>query len=244
MRRITIIVLSLLIILAFAETFDELIHIGDYFFNRGEYFDALKKYREAERITPESPQILWRIGRAYNRIALNLVDNAQNDTFKIATEYITKSLWVDRNIAESHCEMAWNLTFMGLLDEDCEDFALARRIKEELDFALKLDDDLAEAHFLYGLWHRQVCTISILKRKPNGLGDANKESAEKELKKAVQLNSKRTQYLYEFAVQQLDNGDTTKAIKSFRKATKMEKLPINKPFIEQSEVRLNLLLED
>jgi len=235
MRKILILIAVLSILTVFAETYDELIRVGDYFIKRGEFVDAEKNYLKAVELSPNDAEILWRLGAVYNRIGMKLHDKARNDTLRLANSYLTKALRQNRNIAEIHSEMAWNLTYMGLLHDSWEDYALGGRIKEELDFALELDSKLADAHFMYGLWHRQVSRVSILKRKPHGLGDASPGEALKEFKKAVQLDSDRAQFWLELAVQQIENDDTSAAIKSLRRVKNTTSIPLNKQYMERAE---------
>ncbi len=243
MRRIFLIFGMVVALLLFAKDLDELFKVGDYFFNRGEYSDAMKSYREAENIAPDNPEILWRLGAVYNRLAMNFTGKERIDTLHKANNYLTRTLKIDKDIAEAHCELAWNLAFMGLMEEDFQNFTLASRIKEELDYALKLDSKLAEAYFLYGLWNRQVGKISILKRKPHGLGDASDENALKNFEKAVQYDTDKAQYWLEYGFQTIAMGDTAKGLKLLRRASKTPQLPINKPYIEKANDVIQKLYE-
>ncbi|MCD6531007.1 tetratricopeptide repeat protein, partial [bacterium] len=71
MKRWAVIIVWAIAGLIFAESVDELLKIGDHFLKRGEYEDALKNYRRAESMDPDNPQVLWRIGAAYNLKAQN-----------------------------------------------------------------------------------------------------------------------------------------------------------------------------
>ncbi|MCD6594873.1 tetratricopeptide repeat protein [bacterium] len=244
MRKIVFIITIFAAVLIFSESLDELFKVGDYFFNRGEYADALKNYRNAENINPDNPQVLWRLGAVYNRLAMNLVGKAQIDTLHKSNGYLTRTLKTDKKIAKAHCELAYNLAFMGLLQENFQNFMLANRIKEELDYALKLDSELADAYFLYGLWNRQVCTISILRRKPHGLGDASSENALENFQKAVQFDTDKAQYWLEYAFQTIAMGDTAKAFKLLKRASESPKIPINRPYIDKANEVIQKLYEN
>ena len=208
----------------------KLLYIGDHFFACGEYRDAMEYYAKAETGSPEDPEVLWRIGAALNRIAMTLINKARNDTFRVANDYLTKALRMKKDIPEIHMELAWNLAHMGLLRNDWSDFALARRIKEELDYTLSFDSTIADAHFLLGLWHRQVSTVSILKRKPSGLGDAALPLALRELKKSVDIEPENALYRFELANQYLLTGDTLNAIKTLKTVNDTPDINANKSY--------------
>jgi len=231
-------------VFSFADSVDELLKIGDHFLNRGEWQEALQRYHRAYAIDSENPYVLYRLGAGYNRLALNFSGKIKNDTLRLANSYITSALRNERNIAEAHCELAYNLTLMSLLHENWEDFAIARRIKEEIDWTLKLDPDIALIHFIYGIWHKVVSEVSILKRKPHGLGDASKEEIIPEFKKAVQLDPEKAQYWLQLGLQYLETGDTTSALKFLQRAMNSKPLPINKPYIESAEQMIRNLTDE
>ncbi len=241
MRRTIFIVITMLFILLFADSIDELLHTGDYFFKRGEYSDALSRYTRAESLSPNDANILWRIGAAYNRISMNLVSKARTDTFKVANEYLTNALHINQKIARIHSELAWNLTYMGLLTGNLTNFAMARRVKEEIDYALSLDSTIADAHYIFGLWHRTVGAVSILKRKPNGLGDASLKSARAEFERAVELKPDCALFKLELAKQFLFDGDTASAYSELTKIAETSDLPVNRPYKKDADDMLKEL---
>jgi tetratricopeptide (TPR) repeat protein len=239
MKKIMTAIMVLLAAALFADDAAESMRNGDHFFNRGEYNEALKKYKNAAKFSPDDIQVQWRIGAALDRIAMNLTGIAQNDTFKIANEILTKVLHKGKDIPQTHAELAWNLTFMGLFSSDIKDFAMARRIKEELDYALSIDKSNADAHFVLGLWNRQMATVSILKRKPNGLGDVSDKIALDELKKACDLKPNCALYFVELGKQYKLMGDNTQAYMAFDKASKTNDIPANKPYIAEAKKLLS-----
>ncbi len=216
--------------LLFADSVKDLLRVGDHFFRRGEYVDALKSYRRAEELAPDDPNVLWRVGAALNRIAMDIPqDKARVDTFKVANEYLTRALAEEPKEPKIHAELAWNLTFMGLLRPDWNNLSLAGRIKEELDYALSLDSSCAEAYFLYGIWHREVGKVSLLRRKPYGLGDASVDLALPGFARAAELEPQSALFWLELAKQSLFVGDTARAKGALEKAIEAPDLPANKP---------------
>ena len=241
MRKALFSIILIFLICIFASSVKELLRAGDHFFKRGEYYDALSQYNRALEISPDDENVLWRIGAAYNRISMNLMSKARNDTFKVANDYLTRALHKNHEIAQIHSELAWNLTYMGLLEGDFNNFAMARRVKEEIDYALSIDPEIAEAHFLLGLWHRTVGKISILKRKPNGLGDASVKKAVEEFGRAVELNPDCALFRLELARQNLIDGDTTRAFSTLESIKETPGIPANKPYIKDAQEILDAL---
>ena len=238
MHRIGLTILVLWAGLVFAADVEELLKIGDHFLARGEYEDALKNYRRAEAIAPDNPQVLWRIGAAYNLKGQDFTEKARIDTLKVGNSYLARAIKIDRDIPEAHAELAYNLALMTLGTEDIKsikDFAILARIKEEIDYALKLDPHNARAHFVLGWWHQQVGQISLLRRKPRGLGDADTTKALEEFKKAAKLDKDRAEYWYWAGKSYLAKADTINALKYLTKATKTTPTPINKKYAEMAQ---------
>ncbi len=212
---------------------DDPLRVGDHFFKRGEFGDALASYRKVYDAHKNDPQALWRMGAVYNRLGMNLlVSKERNDTLKIANDYLKQALATDRNIAQVHTELAWNLVYISLLHENWCDFALGRRIREELDYAARLDSTMAELYFLRGLWHMHVSKVSILKRKPENLGDADILKALDGFKKAVSLDSENALYRFELGNFYLTTGDTNAAIRTFELVKTAKSIPFNRKYID------------
>ena len=241
MKKLLFVAIGIIFAVIFAESVKELLRAGDHFFKRGEYSDALAKYSRAQGISPNDENIDWRIAAALNRIGMDLRGKAQIDTLKVANKYLTGALKKNKDIFEIHRELAWNLTYMVLMQGDWSDCAIARRIKEELDYALSLNVESADIYFIYGLWHRQVSRMPILKRKPNGLGDASQEKALKNLEKAVELEPNSALFMTELANQFLLDGDTAHAIRTLNDIEKIPDTPANRQYKQGASERLKEL---
>jgi len=245
MKKWAVIIVWAIAGLIFAESVDELLKIGDHFLKRGEYEDALKNYRRAESIDPDNPQVLWRIGAAYNLKAQNFIEKTRLDTLKAGNTYLSKAIKLDKEIPQAHSQLAYNLALMILFTEnveDIKDFAIISRIKEEVDYALKLDSKDALAHYVLGLWHQQVGKISILKRKPHGLGDADTSKALEEFKKATKYDENCAEYWYMLGREYIAKGDTSSALKCLKRATETPTTPRNKQFIENAQELIDTII--
>ncbi|RKZ30160.1 hypothetical protein DRQ33_08105 [bacterium] len=234
MKKIFPILIASIVLVIFGASLKELLRAGDHFMERGEYYDALAQYQNADRISPDNPSIKWRMGAAMNRIAIALSGKAKTDSLRKANAIITKAIWADKNIAEAHAELAWNLAYMGLVEDEFCDFAIAGRIKEEIDYALSLNPKCPNAHFILGLWHRQVSTVSLLKRKPYGLGDASIDESFIELSKAVNLKPDCALFKLELAKHHIITGDTIAAISMLGKIADMSDIPANRSYKDEA----------
>jgi len=190
---------SLLAFSASADDVSMLVKSGDKLFRLGRYEEALEKYELALSLSSKDAEIYLKAGRTLNILAGDAVGKYQNEFYTKASDYLSRSLLLDSENAETHIELARTLIEMGLLTPDWDNATLAKRIKEELDYAMKLDAKEPEGYYLLGLWHRGVRRRSILWRRPLGLGEASLEGELENMRKAVDMDPGNLLFRLEYA---------------------------------------------
>ena len=194
---------------------------GDRKSQLNKYELALEDYSEALRLEPENAQVMWRMGYIHNRLALNSKGEVQHNHFTKASEYLSSCLAINPNIAQAHTELARLLIHMELMSDVWSSYTLARRVKEELDYALKLEPKLADTYYLMGLWNQRVSVKPILWRRPLGLAEASNEKGIEYYEKAVELEKDNILYLYRLAQLQIQEGDKKSGMKNLEKLIKL-----------------------
>jgi len=197
--------------LVYSDGARDFIESGDRKAKLYDYEKALLDYKEAVKLDPQNAEANWKVGWAHNRLALNSTGETRNYHFGEASNALSRAINIDKSIAYAHVELARSLVYSGLLKDNWDSYTLAKRVKEELDYALKLDPKLADAYFLLGLWHRQVSRRPYLWRRPLGLGEANKDDELKNLKRAVELEPNRIEFLLELGKSYIDRNDNSNA---------------------------------
>ncbi len=224
--RLSFILVLLLILISWAFAAADHIRMGDHLMSRGDYLEALEEYRQAESENPDDPQVLWRLGSALTRVALNGPGCFRHQRLEEATNYINNALTADRNILEAHLEYARALGYLALFMPDWDDFRVARRVREELDMVLNEEPDNADAHILMGLWHLWVSPMPLLKRKPQSLGSADLDSATYYMRRAVKLDNDNLEYQFQLGMAYLVCGSGAAGRQILEDLAAMEKVPI------------------
>ncbi len=220
---------------------DKTLRTADQMIRVGDYEKAEDQLRVALRNNPENGEILWRLGKALNRKAMRLSGMKRHDTFEEASQILAKAIKYDRKSPEPHVEMARTLGYMGLFKPDWDNYNLAGRISEELDYAIKQDAEYADAYFVYGLWNRFVCKRSLLVRMPYDLGEACDELALENLQKAVEYDDENAEYMLELGKQYLYMERFDEARDIFKKTTEFKSNLFTKRYIKQAEEQLETM---
>ena len=232
--------LALTIIIASASDINYYIRAGDHFMKRGEYDDALKNYRIAEKLSPNNPDVMWRIGAALNRIAES-INSGIIDTLRKANDYLTKAISTDKKILMAHTELARNLLLIIAKAGKTNDMAMWSRAKEELNFAQSMDSNNAENLLVMGLWNRYVSKISLLKRMPYDLGDASQDNALKYIIAANKLDPKNPEYKYELIKQYIIAEKVHKAQKVLEELKSLPPSPKKNFYLKKAQELIDSL---
>ncbi|MCB1062902.1 MAG: hypothetical protein KDN20_08285 [Verrucomicrobiae bacterium] len=205
-----------------AQTADDLIAEGDALDAAMKTSDALKVYLEAEKLTPEDPELLIKIATQYGESMVDISDEDQRRAAgQNALTYSQRAAKIAPNLADAHLAVA--ICYGRLLDlmPAKEKVAYSREVKTSTERALELDPSSDYAWHMLGRWHRAVATTSpilkgIVTIVYGGLPEASNEEAAAAFEKAIQINPNRVSHHIELGITYAEMGreeDARNAIK-------------------------------
>lgn len=186
-----------------AESVDELLEKGRVFDRKFQANEALKFYLAAEKLEPKNPAVLVPIARQYRHLMTDA--SAKEEKLRlgyVALDYSARAAAAGPRDAEAQLATAITLGKMLLFLPAKEQVAASPRIKESADKALALDPKDDTAWHILGRWHRVLADINAIKRALAGMlyGSLPKgsiEEAERDMKKAIELNPNRLMHYIE-----------------------------------------------
>ena len=112
--RFSFIIFLLLIVFSYTFAAVDHLRMGDHLMSRGDYQEALDEYRQAESQNPDDPEVLWRLGAAQTRVALNGPGCFRHQRLEEAANYINNALAGDKDVLAAHLEYARALGYLAL----------------------------------------------------------------------------------------------------------------------------------
>lgn len=167
-------------------TIDSLRRAGDFRAAR----DRLQALR-AER--PEHVGVLWRLAYTLSDLGTIADDKDRRaNYYEEALDAATSAVKNDSSSARAHLAMAVAEGRVALDAGTRERIERSRAVKHHADRAIELDSTLAGAYHVRGRWHREVDDLGFFKRVIvktvyGGLPDASFEQAERDFKRALEL---------------------------------------------------------
>ncbi len=229
------------VILLWGGDADDFLDMGDFYFNKGDYAAALESYSQAVEMESNNVEANYKLGRAYNYIAIMYKYKDRTSRFKLASQYLTKAIQLEPDNAESHVELAKSIGHLGVFKAGWNSYTMAKRVKEELEFALDLDDDIAEAYYVLGLWHRWVSIKPYLERQPLGLGDATIQNSIAAFKKCLKYNHDCPKYKYELAVSYCEDNQRQEAIELLTEIVQPDAREVDEVILFEAQNKLKEL---
>lgn len=180
-----------------AESADDLVAKGKVFEQKFDAEEALPLYLAAEKLEPKNPELLVRIARQYRW----LMTDAPAKEEKLRLGYLALDYSARAAVAgpqNSDAQLATAITLGKMLPDlpAKEQIAASPRIKESADKALQLDPKNDTAWHILGRWNRVLADVNMVKRTLanvlyGGLPMGSLEEAERDMKKAIELNPNR-----------------------------------------------------
>lgn len=181
-----------------AQSVEELIAQGDEFSTRK--FDnekALEKYIQADKLSPNNWEILWRLSRSLVDIAEHMPSstdaqkNAQLAKYQQSFDYADKAVKLGPDKTITYLHRAISNGRIALFKGVFSVLGIVKDIKKDLEHSIKLgnggNDIQAIAYYVLGRTHAKVCEKAYLIRVPLGLGWGDMDEAFKLFKKAIEL---------------------------------------------------------
>ncbi len=159
--------------------------------------EALAKYLEAEKITPNDANLLHRIAKQYGE-SMNDAKTAegQRDLATKALEVSRRAVAADPANALAQVALAISYGRLAPFLENKQKIAYSKLVKEHAEKALALDDKCELAYHVLGAWNYELAGFGMLMRALvkltyGGLPEASYAAAEKHFLKGCALNPRR-----------------------------------------------------
>ncbi len=217
---------------------------GDEAFYRIDYPAAIAAYESELKASPEDPELLWRLSRAYVCSGEVLENGEELSHFRKAEEYAKRCLAVNSSHPQGRTWMAATLGYLALHAGMKEQVTLSNRLYEEIQQAIALDPNNDAAYSILGSFYRALGNVSWVQRQLAAvlfgeLPHGGFEEGEKALKKAIALAPDVMRHHYELAVLYLDWGRKEDARSALRAA---ELLPVRVAIDRPRLVKIRSLL--
>lgn len=186
-----------------AESAEDLVEKGKVFERKFEAKEALPLYLAAEKLEPQNCHILVRIARQYRYL---MTDAAARDEKlrlgHLALDYSVRAAAAGPEDCDAQLATAITLGEMLPYLPTKEQIAASPRIKQSADKALQLDPNNDTAWHILGRWNRVLADVNTVKRALayvlyGGLPKGSIEEAERNMKKAIELNPNRLMHYIE-----------------------------------------------
>lgn len=189
--------------IAAAQSADQLVEKAKGFEKRFETKQALPLYLAAEKLDPKNCQILVRIARQYRYMMTEASANDEKLRLgHLALDYSERAAAVCPHDSDAQLATGITLGKMVPFMPTKEQVSASPKIKASVDKALQLDPKNDTAWHVLGRWNRVLADVNIVKRGLaglifGGLPKGSNEEAERDMKKAIELNPNRLMHYIE-----------------------------------------------
>lgn len=207
---------------------DELIKEAGEKFENGDEKRALQLYEEVLEIDSEHYEALWNASILYAREGYRKEDESeQEEWFQKAVDLAEKAVEHHPDEGRSHYALAVAKGRLTVLMGTRDRISIAHEIRDHLRKASEYEPEFAPIWHLWGVWHSDVANISSAERAAaslisEGIPDADNETAEKYLKKAIELDNDHILFQLDLAHHYLEIGSDEKAKEVLEKLIELE----------------------
>lgn len=207
--------------LIFPQTSEDLIQQGDSLISNFNDQGALQKFKQADKLTPDNWEVLWRLSRVTVNIANQMPtktdeqQDAQLAEYQKAFNYADKAVklapdksvtYVRRAIANGKIALFKGVFSVG---------GVVNSVKEDCEKAIKLGNGgkftQALAHYVLARTNAKVSEKAKILRWPLGLAWADNETALVEYKKAIALYPNFRMFYLDYARSLIREDEYTQA---------------------------------
>lgn len=208
-------------ILSYAQSFDEMMQVGDNYYKEFNHKAALDAYLKADSLYPANWVLMWKISRAYVDLAEKMPENtgeeedAKEKEFEKALFYADSSVKLAPDEAETYVRRAIANGKLALFAGIFSAIGKVNDVKDDCEKAIELGNGgnytQALAHYVLGRGHVKVCEKPYLLRLPLGLGWGDMDDAIRELETAVKLKPNFRMFYLELAKAYYEEDEYEKA---------------------------------
>lgn len=209
----------------FAQNVTDLINKADDYYEKFDNTSVLKTLEQAEKVSPDNYEVLWRLSRAYVDIAEHMKSNKNDDQLKIyekALDYANRAIklapdksitYLRRAIANGKIALFKGVFSVGKIVES---------VKDDCEKAIKLgnggNEVQATAHYVLARTHAKLLEKSWLARKVVGLSWADYDTAINNFKQAISLRPNFVMFYVDYAIALISEDNYKEAREQLNKA--------------------------
>lgn len=178
---------------------------------------ALDKFLEADKLSPNNAEVLWRISRSYVDIGEHLPaktdeeKDKQLEIYQKALDYANKAVTADAKNSMAYCRRAIATGRVALFKGVFSVGGLVNSTRDDCQKSIELDSSNAAAYYVLGRAHAKLVEKPKIFRWPLGLGWGNIDDAIKNYEKAISLRPSFIMYRLDAARAFVENDDYAKA---------------------------------
>lgn len=171
--------------------------------------DALNKYLEADKLSPNNWEIYWRLSRTYVDIAEHMPDKtgaqkeAQLEKYQLSYDYANKAVKLAPDQSIVYLRRAIANGRIALFKGVFSVAGIVNDVKKDLDKAIALGNGgpivQSLCHYVLARTHAKLAEKPGIVRWPLGLGWGDIDEALKEFKKAIKLRPDFRMYYLDYA---------------------------------------------
>ena len=194
--------------------------------------DALKKFEEANKVSPNNWEILWRLSRSHVDIGEHSAASAQLPNYEKAEAYASKAIRLAPDKSINYLRRAIANGRIALFKNVFSAAGVVNSVKADVEKAIALGNGGSEvqatAHYVLGRTHNKLCEKPYIFRAPLGLGWGDVDVAIKELNTAIKLRPNFRMFHLEIAKAYIEDDQYEKA------RTHLNKVP-GIPFLDEDD---------
>ena len=178
---------------------------------------ALDKFLEADKLSPNNAEVLWRISRSYVDIGEHLSSKTDEEkdkqlgVYQQAFDYANRAVLADPKNSMAYCRRAIATGRVALFKGVFSVGGLVNSTRDDCLKAIELDPSNAAAYYVLGRSHAKLVEKPKIVRWPLGLGWGNIDDAIKNYEKAISIRPSFIMYRLDAARAFVENDDYGKA---------------------------------